>query len=371
MRYFKGLQFADKALAIATPLLGGALFAGISIAVDLAGEAKTDFLDPAYILETAIISAAGALLSAALFASRYVISAAKYAESNYLSIPWDSQSGNNQVQVAKLDATQAVIDLFNLVENKLSYTSAQEVAVRAVHLILEEQKQNLNQHGRLTFTSPKPQYLESLKHDSVAATSFGSDGYGLVFGLAERGDVIYATDFQNSAYWWLDPKVAFSFFELNLGAINRGARIVRIFGRNHDHWDEDESGAKQELIELQAKVKGIEVYTIEYADFNHKLGFDIQEIDHLILTKQGKPYPGIEWNIDLKGDTQDVYYVLSESRLDEIVTNFNKLLSSSERGSSLRRIQASESLDPAKPEEFKKIKTEFGRIASSLIRKSP
>jgi hypothetical protein len=237
-------------------------------------------------------------------------------------------------------------------------------------LLLEKQKQNLKQHRQLNFTSPKPQYLTNLTHDSVAAASLGSDGYGLVFGLAEQGDVIYATDFQNSAYWWLDPKVAFSFFELNLEAINRGARIVRIFGRNHDRWDEDESGAKQELIELQAKIEGIEVYTINYADFDPKLGFEIKEIDHLILTKQGKPYPGIEWNIDLKGDTEDVYYVLSESRLDEIFSNFQKLLNSSERGSSLRRIRASESLSPAKAEDFKRIKAEFGRIASSLIRQS-
>ncbi len=370
MQHSKGLRLDDKILAFLAPLAGGALFAAISLGLDLAANKKPDFLDPTYIFETAVVSAAGALLSAALFGARFIMLAAKFAERNYLSIPWTTDSKYKQVQEAKIDITHAIFDLFEMVDTKLDSAAAQEIAVRAVHIILEEQKQNLDHHGRLIFTSPQPQYLASLKHNSVAAASLGSDGYGLVFSRAKEGDVIHATDFQNSAYWWLDPKIAFSFFELNLEAIKRGATVVRVFGRHHHKWKEDEAGAKQALIELQAKIEGIDVYTIDYADFSEDMGFDIQAIDHLVLLRNGQPLPGIEWKIDKKGDTENVFFVLSDLRLNKIETNFNKLLSSAGRGSSLKQIELEEAYNPKHPDDYAKIRSEFNRIATSMIRGS-
>src|SRR5690554_3519601 len=125
---------------------------------------------------------------------------------------------------------------------------------------------------------------------------------------------------------------------MNLQMLQKGVRIIRIFGRNHIDWEEDETGTKQQLIELQARIKGFEIYTIEYADFAKSKAWNFQPIDQLLLKRAKHRLPAIKWVIDEKGNAEQVYMVFGEGRLAEMEANFALMLDSGKRGSTLQHI---------------------------------
>ncbi|MFN2348402.1 MAG: hypothetical protein ABR558_02355 [Thioalkalivibrio sp.] len=359
------LGLGDKLIALLAPVLGGALLAGISIAIDVVGGQELAFLDPAYVLKTGLYAAAGALLSATLFAARYIILSAKAAETGYLQVPWSSGSASHETRMAKIDATSAVSQYFAVVDNKVDGALAQELAIRVMHTQIAEQTENLARQGRVHFVSTNPRNPALRHSQSLAVRALCSDGYDLIVASAHQGDQILATDFQNSAFWWLNPKIAFAFLEHNLDMIRKGATITRIFGRHHPVWEEDETGAKQALIELQAKIVGLDVYTIDYTDFEPQNGFDIEPIDQLSLIRNGAVQPSLEWRIDAQGNTDKVYFVLGQARLDTLRDNFLKLLASAKQGSTLRRIEADKCFDPSQPTDCVLLQQAFNDIAET------
>ena len=363
MLNLRRLGIGDKLIALIAPVLGGALLAGISIATDVLSGRRPDFFEPAYVLENALYAAAGALLSGALFAARYAILAARSAEASYLQVPWAPEAASGRVRAAKLEATAALGSVFQLVDTNLKSDLAQELAVRVLHSQLAEQAHTLDVSGRLQFISPDPKNAALHKGDSVAARALGSDGYDLIVATARAGDVVQASDFQNSRCWWLNSKVAWDFFRYNLEILKKGATITRIFGRNHPRWDEDEAGAKQRLIDLQAAIAGVNVYTIDYRDFDGD--FDIKPLDQMVLMHQGVAQPSIEWQIDSRGNTEKVFFVLGRAGLTTLTDNFAKLLGSAERGSSLRAVTRDKRFDPRSDDGYRQIREAFQAIAEA------
>jgi len=357
-------HIGDKMIALLAPVLGGALLSGIRIAVDLASGHQLDFFEPAYVLENSLYAAAGAILSSALFGARYVILAARAAEDSYLQLPWSPANGTPATRRAKLDAAESMNRLFHIAESTLDKGLAQEVAARLVHSQLEEQGDNLKRFGRMQFITPNPRNAALRHSNSLASKAIRSDGYDLIVASARAGDSVEATDFQNSIYWWLNPRVAHAFFDYNLSILRKGATITRIFGCHHPQWREDEDGAKRALIQLQANIRGLDVYTIKYEDFDDSRGLEIEAIDHLCLVRNGVPQPGIEWAIDKQGDTEKVFFVLGEARLATLHDNFAKLLDSGQRGSHLERMEPRQEYDPNNEADRKRIKDELAKIAA-------
>lgn len=357
-------HLGDKMIALLAPVLGGALLSGIRIAVDLASGHDLNFFEPAYILENSLYAAAGAIISSTLFGARYVILAARAAEDNYLQLPWSPANSTPGVRRARLDAAESMNRLFHIAESKLGDGLPQELAARLVHSQMEEQADNLDRFGRIQFITPNPRNAALRDRNSLASKAIRHDGYDLIVTSARAGDKIEATDFQNSTYWWLNPKVAHSFFRYNLDILRKGATISRIFGCHHPEWEEDEEGAKKALIQLQANIRGLDAYTINYEDFHKRRGLEIEQIDHMCLVRNGVPQPSIEWAIDLQGDTEKVFFVLGKERLADLHDNFSRLLDSRERGSHLKYIEPQEDYDPHKESDRKQILEELAKIAT-------
>jgi hypothetical protein len=358
------LNFGDKVIALTAPVLGGALMAGIRITADLASGKAPDLFQPAYVLENSVYAAAGAILSSALFAARYVIMAAMAAKENYLQIPWSPASSSSPTKRAKLDVMESIGRLFEHVDSTLERGLPQELAVRLVHSQIEEQRDSLDSDGRIQFVSPNPRNAALRKSRSLVTQAMRTDGYDLIVSAAQHGDRIESTDFQNSVYWWLNRKVAFSFFEYNLDILRKGATIARIFGRNHPDWAEDEAGAKQALIDLQSKIKGLDVFTIDYSDFDEARGLEVEQFDQMCLLRGSEPQPSIEWEINKQGDTEKVFFVLGKARLEKLSRNFTALVNSHEMGSTLKKIEAAKIYDPANEEHCARIREELRKIAN-------
>lgn len=358
----KDFHLSDRILALVAPAIGGGLFFAIALIIDILAGRQQDFLSPGYILENAIFAAAGALLTTSLFLARYLINTASQLEKNYLQIPWDTRSSERPTQMAKIALSGSMQKLFRTVDSRI-VGPVRHLALATVQMQLEEQVENIKLHGRIQFINPGPNSSVFENIDAGIAENFFMDGYCLVFNQAKQGDVIHATDFQNSNYWWLDPKVAFDFFSMNLQVLQKGVRIIRIFGRNHIDWEEDETGTKQQLIELQARIKGFEIYTIEYADFAKSKAWNFQPIDQLLLKRAQHSLPAIEWVIDEKGNAEKVYMVFGEGRLAEMEANFALMLDSGKRGSTLQHIALEKVYDPSSAEDLARIEKAFAKIS--------
>ena len=75
--------------------------------------------------------------------------------------------------------------------------------------------------------------------------------------------------------------------------------------------------------------------------------------DCLILVRNGVPYFGLEWSIDVFGEADKVYVVFGESQLKALNENFLAMLELDEEDG-LVTIQSQDRLDTKIPENRKK-----------------
>jgi hypothetical protein len=336
MKKVRDYDYKDKLVSAIVPITGAALFAIISVVSRvLKGEAEA-LLTPAHFFETALHSAAGALISTTLFIARYMISMALLTERRYLHIPWNTDSTSARIQEKKIEIARTIQDIFFDIDGTGEQNDTKTSMLAMINFQLQEQRLNFINIGKLQFIS------QSFHVDTLHDSSQRTGTYGIIMDVVRRGDRIIATDFQNSKYWWLSKKVAFDFLRLNLDFMRRGAKIERVFGINHPLWEEDEQ-RKVEMIELLSNIRGMDIYTIDYKDFRSERGLFIEPIDCLVLMRGQSPLPGIEWLINQEtGDTDKIYYVFKHGALRRIVSNFGKIMSSKEKGSSLMRISPPE-----------------------------
>ena len=275
-----------------------------------------------YLLTTMATSIVG---PAVIFIHRLQISADEM-EYGVLSMNWP----NSNAQLTKIGPVRAKIaySLRNLIEGiatKDADARSEIVANEIVHWTLHEQEANVRDFGRIQLISQTPGLSQSAE---------AKDTYQLITEFAKRGDEIYATAFTNTRLWWLRPQTGEKFLNFNLDLISRGLEIKRIFGVNHPDWPrfdlaEDEQGAKKKLIELHANINGTETYTIEYNSFSDPMirsRYNIEARDCLLLVRNGKPYFGLEWAVDLFGEADKVYVVFGQSQLNSLFENLQSIL---------------------------------------------
>tara|TARA_B100001113_G_scaffold351581_1_gene350985 strand:- start:241 stop:1314 length:1074 start_codon:yes stop_codon:yes gene_type:complete len=275
-----------------------------------------------YILTSMTTSIIG---PAVIFIHRLQIQANEM-EYGVLSMNWPKSNA----QLTKIGPVRAKIaySLRNLIEgiaSKDADARSEIVANEIVHWTLHEQEANVRDFGRIQLISQTP----GLSQDAQA-----KDTYQLITEFAENGDVIYATAFTNTRLWWLRPQTGEKFLNFNLDLIRRGLSINRIFGVNHPDWPsfdlaEDELGAKKELIQLHANIIGTETYTIEYNSFKDPIirsRYNIDLRDCMLLVRNGKPYFGLEWAVDLFGEADKVYVVFGQSQLNSLYENLQSIL---------------------------------------------
>ena len=247
-------------------------------------------------------------------------------EYGVLSMNWPKSNA----QLTKIGPVRAKIaySLRNLIEGiatKDADARSEIVANEIVHWTLHEQEANVRDYGRIQLISQTP----GLSQDAEA-----KDTYQLITEFAEKGDVIYATAFTNTRLWWLRPQTGEKFLNFNLDLIKRGLSIHRIFGVNHPDWPdfdlaEDEEGAKKKLIQLHSNMNGTETYTIEYKSFTNSMirtRYNIEARDCMLLVRNGKPYFGLEWAVDLFGEADKVYVVFGQSQLNSLFENLQSIL---------------------------------------------
>ena len=83
------------------------------------------------------------------------------------------------------------------------------------------------------------------------------------------------------------------------------------------------------MIELHANINGTETFTIEYNSFTDPLlrsRYNIEARDCLLLVRNGKPYFGLEWAVDLFGEADKVYVVFGQSQLNSLYENLLSIL---------------------------------------------
>ena len=265
-------------------------------------------------------------------------------EYGVLSMNWPK----SKASLTKIGPVRAKIaySLRNLIEGIASKDAdgrSEIVANEIVHWTLHEQEANVRDFGRIQLISQTP----GLSKDAQA-----KDTYQLITEFAESGDAIFATAFTNTRLWWLRPQTGEKFLNFNLDLISRGLSINRIFGINHPDWPgfnlaEDEQGAKKELIQLHANIKGTETYTIEYDSFNNSMirsRYNIDLRDCMLLVRNGKPYFGLEWAVDVFGEADKVYVVFGQSQLNSLYDNLQSILRV-EESDGLTQIEANSPLD--------------------------
>ncbi len=275
-----------------------------------------------YLLTTMATSIVG---PAVIFIHRLQLNADEM-EYGVLSMNWP----NSNAQLTKIGPVRAKIaySLRNLIEGiatKDVDARSEILANEIVHWTLHEQESNVRDFGRIQLISQTP----GLSQDAEA-----KDTYQLITEFAESGDEIFATAFTNTRLWWLRPQTGEKFLNFNLDLIKQGLKIKRIFGTNHPDWPrfdlaEDEKGAKKKLIELHANINGTETFTVEYDSFNDPMirsRYNIELRDCLLLVRNGKPYFGLEWAVDVLGEADKVYVVFGQSQLNSLYENLQSIL---------------------------------------------
>jgi hypothetical protein len=72
-----------------------------------------------------------------------------------------------------------------------------------------------------------------------------------------------------------------------------------------------------------------ETYTIEYKSFTNSMlrtRYNIEARDCMLLVRNGKPYFGLEWAVDLFGEADKVYVVFGQSQLSSLFENLQSIL---------------------------------------------
>jgi len=255
---------------------------------------------------------------------------------------------NSKAELTKIGPVRAKIaySLRNLIEgisNRGADAPSEIVANEIVHWTLTEQESNVRDFGRIQLISRTP---------DTSGSDDSKDTYQLITEFARAGDVIYATAFTNTRLWWLRPQTGQKFFDFNLDLIQQDIEIKRIFGVNHPDWPEynlaeDEEGTKKKLLQLHADIKGAETYTIEYGAFTNsrlRSRIRVEMRDCLILVRNGSPYFGLEWAVDVFGEADKVYVVFGPSQLKSMYENVLAILELDEEDG-LTKIQPNEVID--------------------------
>ncbi len=317
-------------------LVVAGIFSGI-VGVILTAVSRIAIGEPMFDADTVVLSqyllttmATSIVGPAVIFIHRLQINANEM-EYGVLSMNWP----NSNAPLTKIGPVRAKIaySLRNLIEGistKEADARSEIVANEIVHWTLHEQEANVRDYGRIQLISQTP----GLTQDAEA-----KDTYQLITEFAKSGDEIYATAFTNTRLWWLRPQTGEKFLNFNLDLISRGLKINRIFGVNHPDWPrfdlgEDEQGSKKELILLHSNIKGTDTYTIEYSSFNDSMirsRYNIELRDCLLLVRNGKPYFGLEWAVDLFGEADKVYVVFGQSQLNSLHENLQSILRVDER----------------------------------------
>jgi hypothetical protein len=247
-------------------------------------------------------------------------------EYGVLSMNWpDSNAPLTKIGPVRAKIAYSLRNLIEGIGTKEAGAQSEIIANQIVHWTLHEQEANVRDFGRIQLISQTP----GLSQDAEA-----KDTYQLITEFAKKGDSIYATAFTNTRLWWLRPQTGEKFLKFNLDLIGRGLDIKRIFGVNHPDWPgfdlgEDEEGAKKRLIQLHANLKGTETYTIEYNSFMNsriRTRYGMELRDCMILVRNGKPYFGLEWAVDLFGEADKVYVVFGQSQLNTLYDNMLAIL---------------------------------------------
>lgn len=80
----RDFELRDKLVALLAPAIGAALFSGISIVIDILAGRTFNLQDPEYLFENVLYAANGAILTASLFAARFIILSTRLVEKKYI-----------------------------------------------------------------------------------------------------------------------------------------------------------------------------------------------------------------------------------------------------------------------------------------------
>lgn len=351
-------------VSIVAPLAGASIFVLIKTIADYVKGDLASQVTVVYIAESAIIASAGALISAAFFAARSLILFSSRVDRHILQVPWCHTAASAKEETAKLDIAMIITKIYEKTNSSIGAPEARLLALDALHSELRCQLNHIEAFGRLQFVSPNPSDAHYFNLDADASERLAFDGYALVAAYAKRNDAIIATEFGNSNLWLLRKDIYLNYMSFNIDLLRKGVSIRRIFGTNRMEWSEDDDGVKKAVIQLEANIKGMEVFTVDYSDFSKTSRFGLEELDMLIPIRNGVPLPGVEWEIDGLGQVQKVFHVFGEQRLAKLRDAFDGIIKSGRLGSSLRRVEPTQCLDPLKSTDTDEILNQYSSLLS-------
>jgi hypothetical protein len=277
-------------------------------------------------LTTSLFGFISALATMGILLLHFVFSEVQALE-NTIKLPFRlGDKTSTEVEVKKIEIAQKLCEVLVQLEGHTDAMSAKPLALDALLQELEEQRQNLENYSRLQFISPVPRRHQRLEDP----LDLDQDGFQLIESLAQEDDRILATVYTNSRLWWLKPNFAKNFFEFNLNLLEKGVKITRVFGTYHPEWDEDEEGTKNELMQLQADLMGMEIYKIKYEDFDRAPKETLTKIDHMLLMRGRELLPSVEWAVDAEsGGASKIYHVFGKKPgLSRLYDSFDGLFNS-------------------------------------------
>lgn len=293
-------------------------------------------------VELLLVTAAGFFLSLVILAIAFIVRAIQDQSDAHIRVPLpDRQSLRVGVPSRAQAATEfeglvrAINDSVN--DNPETAEFAMEAVVRQLHL----QARNIRGKGHFQMLTQVPVAMAEAGSGGRQIT----DAYGNIAEMGGPGDQVAATVFTNSSEWWLNERVARSFFEYNLNLISSGVEVRRIFGLGRSgQWEGDDTKEKVMLIDLLASIchgsTRCYVSTISYRAFETPnlpgdIGRNFQERDMLILRRrvgvEQKAIAGIEWEIiPSSGYARRVFAVVSEQSLNQLQLIFEAISASRE-----------------------------------------
>jgi hypothetical protein len=367
-----GHNFAVRFILPATT---GLLFGVISFAFDFFSPQPESAIGFAAMAKHMASTVVGAMVTTVFIFVYNINALTDELRNSYLKIPWLRGSDPSPLVLDRIRAGNSFTSLMDAAVAINLKPQIQSLALQAIQGQMQEQARNIRDTGRLQFIKYTPSHREDgsnktspSKPSTVGITDIhdlGRPGYEIIEHCGESGDLLIATDFANSQFWWLSGDFATYFFRFNLSMLSKGLRIQRVFGINHAYWREQESGPKAEVMQLLANLEGCEIYTIEYKDFSTQK-FGIAPMDCMLLARGSGKDPeflaGIEWELDRYGATSGVYHVFGHTALTRLMQNFNKILQSKNLGSTLRRVERRELLRLSNPAEVARADADFCRI---------